>query len=86
MEDFILSLLSTHFKHCIVNKQTIEDGMSKMLTTNYEVVAIDCGNKIEVTCRNINNNNTVIIECILSKTNSIMDFILYTKTSSKLID
>lgn len=83
MEDFILSFLSTHFRHCIVNKQTIEDGFTNMLTTNYEVVAVDQGNKIEVTCCNKDNNNKIIVECLLSETNSITDFILFSCTKTK---
>lgn len=73
MKDLLKSFLSVCFKHCIVNKQTLEDGITNMLTSDYNIFILEVANKFEVTCKNKVTNKSVIINCIL-KDNVIVDF------------
>lgn len=73
MEDLLKSFLSVCFKHTIVNKQTLEDGIMNMLTPDYEIWVLEVADKFEVTCRNIKSGKRVLINCLL-KGNVIDDF------------
>ena len=73
MEDLLKSFLCTCFKHCIVNKQTLEDGILNMLTSDYEIYVIEVADKFEVTCKNTTSGKAVIINCLLNN-NTIYDF------------
>ena len=73
MNELLKSFLSVCFKHCIVNKQTLEDGLTNMLTSDYDIFVLEVADKFEVTCKNKVTNKSVIINCIL-KDNVIVDF------------
>ena len=73
MNELLKSFLSVCFKHCIVNKQTLEDGITNMLTSDYDIFVLEVADKFEVTCKNKVTNKSVIINCIL-KDNVIVDF------------
>lgn len=73
MKDLLKSFLSVCFKHCIVNKQTLEDGITNMLNSDYNIFILEVADKFEVTCKNKVTNKSVIINCIL-KDNVIVDF------------
>ena len=73
MKDLLKSFLSVCFKHCIVNRQTLEDGITSMLTSDYDIFVLEVADKFEVTCKNKVTNKSVIINCIL-KDNVILDF------------
>ena len=73
MKDLLKSFLSVCFKHCIVNKQTLEDGITNMLTSDYNIFILEVADKFEVTCKNKVTNKSVIINCLL-KDNVIVDF------------
>lgn len=73
MNELLKSFLSVCFKHCIVNRQTLEDGITSMLTSDYDVFILEVADKFEVTCKNKVTNKSVIINCLL-KGNIIVDF------------
>ena len=73
MNELLKSFLSVCFKHCIVNKHTLEDGITNMLTSDYDIFVLEVADKFEVTCKNKVTNKSVIINCIL-KDNVIVDF------------
>lgn len=73
MKDLLKSFLSVCFKHCIVNKQTLEYGITNMLTSDYNIFILEVADKFEVTCKNKITNKKVIINCLL-KDNVIVDF------------
>lgn len=73
MKDLLKSFLTVCFKHCIVNKQTLEDGITNMLTSDYNIFILEVADKFEVTCKNTTTNKSVIINCILNG-NVIVDF------------
>ena len=73
MNELLKSFLSVCFKHCIVNKQTLEDGITNMLTSDYNIFILEVADKFEVTCKNKVTNKKVIINCLL-KDNVIVDF------------
>ena len=73
MKDLLKSFLSVGFKHCIVNKQTLEDGITNMLNSDYNIFILEVADKFEVTCKNKVTNKSVIINCILNG-NVIVDF------------
>lgn len=73
MKDLLKSFLTVCFKHCIVNKQTLEDGITNMLTSDYNIFVLDIADKFEVTCKNKITNKSVIINCLM-KGNVIVDF------------
>lgn len=73
MNELLKSFLSVCFKHCIVNRHTLEDGITNMLTSDYDIFVLEVADKFEVTCKNKVTNKSVIINCIL-KDNVIMDF------------
>lgn len=73
MKDLLKSFLTVCFKHCIVNKQTLEDGITNMLTSDYNIFILEVADKFEVTCKNKTTNKSVIINCILNG-NVIVDF------------
>ena len=73
MNELLKSFLSVCFKHCIVNRQTLEDGITNMLTSDYDIFVLEVADKFEVTCKNKVTNKSVIINCIL-KYNVIVDF------------
>lgn len=73
MNELLKSFLSVCFKHCIVNRHTLEDGITNMLTSDYDIFVLEVADKFEVTCKNKVTNKSVIINCIL-KDNVIVDF------------
>ena len=73
MNELLKSFLSVCFKHCIVNRQTLEDGITNILTSDYDIFVLEVADKFEVTCKNKVTNKSVIINCIL-KDNVIVDF------------
>ena len=73
MNELLKSFLSVCFKHCIVNRHTLEDGIINMLTSDYDIFVLEVADKFEVTCKNKVTNKSVIINCIL-KDNVIVDF------------
>lgn len=74
MNELLKSFLSVCFKHCIVNRQTLEDGITSMLTSDYDVFVLEVADKFEVTCKNKHSGKKVIINCILNGGNKITDF------------
>lgn len=73
MKDLLKSFLSVCFKHCKVNKQTLETGILSMLTTDYSIFVLEVADKFEVTCKNNITNKSVIVNCLLND-NVITDF------------
>lgn len=73
MNELLKQFLSVCFKHCIVNRHTLEDGITNMLTSDYDIFVLEVADKFEVTCKNKVTNKSVIINCIL-KDNVIVDF------------